>query len=55
MLLFTFIKPSSVDLDALHGYTIQHVLSVGHILCRNCLLRQGNEGKIIGVIEVTED
>jgi hypothetical protein len=26
---------------------------IGHILCRNCLLRQVNEGKIKGGIEVT--
>jgi hypothetical protein len=25
---------------------------IGHILCRNCLLRQGIEGKIKGGIEV---
>jgi hypothetical protein len=38
---------------------IQHEISkwkanlIGHILCRNCLLRQVIEGKIKGGIEVT--
>jgi hypothetical protein len=28
---------------------------IGHILCRNCLLKYVTEGKIAGGLEVTED
>jgi hypothetical protein len=40
--------------NILHGISKRKANWIGHILCRNCLLRQIIEGKIKGGIEVTE-
>jgi hypothetical protein len=39
----------------LHEISKRKANWIGHILCRNCLLRQVIEGKIKGVIEVTDE
>jgi hypothetical protein len=39
--------------NIVHGISKRKANWIGHILCRNCLLRQGIEGKIKGEIEVT--
>jgi hypothetical protein len=39
--------------NILHGISKRKANWIGHILCRNCLLQQGIEGKIKGGIEVT--
>jgi hypothetical protein len=39
--------------NILHEISKRKANWIGHILCINCLLRQGTEGKIIGGIEVT--
>jgi hypothetical protein len=39
--------------NILHEISKRKVNWIGHILCRNCLLRQGIEGKIKGGMEVT--
>jgi hypothetical protein len=40
--------------NILHEISKRKANWIGHILCRNCLLRQVIEGKIKGGIEVTE-
>jgi hypothetical protein len=39
--------------NILHGISKRKANWIGHVLCRNCLLWQGIEGKIKGGIEVT--
>jgi hypothetical protein len=39
--------------NILHEISKRKANWIGHILCRNCLLRQVNEGKIKGGIKVT--
>jgi hypothetical protein len=39
--------------NILHDISKRKANWIGHILCRNCLLRQGIEGKIKGGLEVT--
>jgi hypothetical protein len=41
--------------NILHEISKRKANWIGHILCRNCLLRQVIEGKIKGGIEVTGD
>ena len=39
--------------NILHAIRKRKANLIGHILCRNCLIRQGIEGKIKGEMEVT--
>jgi hypothetical protein len=39
--------------NILHEIRKQKANWIGHILCRNCILQRGTEGKIKGGIEVT--
>jgi hypothetical protein len=41
------------DRNILHTVKRRRANWIGHILCRNCLLKQAIEGKVEGKIEVT--